>query len=195
MQTLSPDLNKKYTFADYLTWADNKRRELIDGFVKIMTPAPKRAHQQVASNLHGLLWNYLRKKPCEIYNAPFDVRFLKNGQADPKAIDTVVQPDISIICDPAKLDEYGCLGAPDMIIEIVSPGNSNRDVSDKFALYQRHGVREYWIVHPNDQTVNVFILKEGQFILEGMYGYGSTVKVNIWDGFEIDLTDVFDKQG
>ena len=194
MDTLNLDLNKKYTYADYLTWMDDKRRELFNGFIKLMTPAPSRIHQRTSANLVRVLGNLLINKQCEVYHAPSDVRFLKDkkSKAD-KQIYTVVQPDIYIICDLSKMDDKGCLGAPDLIIEIVSPKNSRRDVKEKFEIYQEHSVREYWIVNPNEEYVNVFVLDEkGKYQLVGMYAGDDKIPVNIFDGnLAIDLTEVF----
>jgi len=193
MNTLNLDLNKRYTYVDYLTWMDDKRRELYDGFIKLMTPAPSTEHQRVSANLVGILWNFLRDKKCEVYHAPSDVRLPKNSNKDDEIIYTVVQPDLYVICDLSKLDSRGCLGAPDFVIEIVSAKNSKRDVKDKFEIYQEHGVREYWIVNPNDENVTVFVLDEkGKFQFSGMYAGDDKIPVNIFDGdLSIDLTEVF----
>jgi Uma2 family endonuclease len=194
MDSLNLDLNKRYTYADYLTWMDDVRRELIDGFIKLMTPAPSRKHQEISFNLSGLLRNYLIHTHCKAYHAPSDVRLPADKiQKDDKQIHTVVQPDLYIVCDLSKLDDRGCLGAPDLIIEIVSANNSKRDIRDKFDLYQEHGVREYWIVNPNDENVNVFFLDEkGKYQLIGMYAGDDKIPVNIFNGdLKVDLTEVF----
>jgi len=193
METLQLDLNKRYTYSDYLTWFDDIRRELIDGFVKLMSPAPLNIHQKISMNLSGILWTYFRKKNCEVRHAPFDVRLPENGDTDANKTYTVVQPDLCVVCDLNKLDDKGCLGAPDFIIEIISKGNSKHDVDTKFKLYEKHGVREYWIVHPHDQTVNVFVLDtNGKYQFGGLYAKGNTVKVNIFDDLFIDLEEVFE---
>lgn len=193
--TLNIDINKRYTFADYLTWFDDVRRELYDGFVKIMTPAPSLIHQITSGNLQRIIGNFLYGNPCLIITAPSDVRLVKNeNKKSDRQIKTVVQPDLYIVCDPNKLDEKGCLGAPDMIIEIISPKNAQRDISEKFKLYQEHGVKEYWIVNPNDENVNVFMLdKDSKYQLVGMYAGNDKIPVNIFEGkLEVDLTEVFD---
>jgi Uma2 family endonuclease len=190
------DVTKRYTFADYLTWMDDKRRELYEGFIKMMTPAPRRVHQEISGNLAFLLKSYLRKKTCKIYSAPFDVRLPKSTEKADDKIYTVVQPDICIICDLSKLDDKGCIGAPDMIIEIASESNSKNDVEDKFLIYQNHGVKEYWIVFPYEKTVNVFHLnKLGKYELKGMFAETSKIPVGIFNGdLFIDLADVFEDQ-
>jgi Uma2 family endonuclease len=192
---LQLDLNKRYTYADYLTWFDDKRRELIDGLIKPMSPAPKRIHQEISKIISVTFQNYLKNKKCKVYYSPFDVRFPKNGEKENNKIYTVVQPDICIICDLSKLDDRGCLGAPDMIIEIASENNTKHDVETKFQLYQDHGVREYWIVFPYEKTVNVFLLNEkGKYEIIAMYAEDSKVPVNIFNGeLEIDLADVFEE--
>jgi len=194
MDTLNLDPNKRYTYADYLTWMDDVRRELFDGFIKLMTPAPSSRHQELSANLGGICWNLLRNKQCKIYHAPSDVRFPKNSKSqDDKQVYTVLQPDLYIVCDLSKIDARGCLGAPDLIIEIISPKNSKRDLKDKFEIYQEHGVREYWIVSPNDETVNVFFLDEsGKFQFVGMYAEDDKIPVTIFNGdLKVDLTEVF----
>jgi len=194
MDSLNLDLNKRYSYADYLTWMDDVRRELFDGFIKLMTPAPSRRHQELSVSLTLQIGNFLLHKKCKLYHAPSDVRFPKdNKNKDDKLVYTVLQPDIFVVCDLSKLDDRGCLGAPDMIIEIVSPKNSKRDLKDKFEIYQQFGVREYWIVNPNDENVNVFVLDEKEkFQLVGMYAEDDKIPVNIFNGdLMIDLTEVF----
>ena len=194
LDSLNLDLNKRYTYADYLTWMDDVRRELFDGFIKLMTPAPSIRHQEISFNLTRLFGNYLVHKKCKGYAAPCDVRFLKNkNQKSDKQVFTVLQPDIFILCDLSKIDNNSCLGAPDFIIEIISQKNSQRDTRDKFNIYQEHGVREYWIVSPNDETVNVFVLDEkGKFQFVGIYAGDDKIPVNIFNGdLKVDLMEVF----
>ena len=194
METLKLDLNKRYTYADYLTWKDDKRRELFDGFIKLMTPAPSRRHQGLSANLTRIIGNFLYQKECKMYYAPSDVRFPKDKKdKNDKAISTVVQPDIYVVCDLSKLDDRGCLGAPDLIIEIVSPSNTRRDAKDKFEIYQHYGVREYWMVNPVEEYVNVFLLDEnGKYQVVGVYADEEKIPVNIFNGeLVIDLKEVF----
>ena len=192
MKTVDIDLNKRYTYADYLTWLDDKRRELINGFVHLMPPAPRRRHQGISSFLNYSIFNYLKNKECKIYSAPFDVRLPKKDETADEKIYTVVQPDISVICDPNKLDERGCIGAPDLIVEILSPSTAKKDMNDKFILYQESGVKEYWIVNPNDENINVFLLDtKGKYQLIGMYAGDMKIKVNIFENLEIKLEEIF----
>jgi len=195
METLNLDMNKRYTYADYLTWMDDVRRELFDGFVKLMTPSPTRKHQETSFKLVRCIGNYLYKKSCKIYYSPSDVRLPdKQSNKSDNKIYTVVQPDIFVVCDLSKLDDRGCLGAPDLIIEIISAKNSKRDVKDKFKIYEEHGVREYWIVNPNDENVNVFLLAQnGKYQFVSMYADDDKIPVNIFNGeFEVDLLEVFE---
>jgi Uma2 family endonuclease len=191
---LQLDFQKRYTFSDYLTWLDDKRRELFDGFIKMMSPAPTSYHQSLESNLHREISWYLKNKKCKIFTAPFDVRFPNSeNQKENDQIYTVVQPDICVICDLSKIDIRGCLGAPDLIIEIVSPAAAKRDVEEKFQIYQKHGVREYWIVFPEDRSLSVFLLdKNHKYQLVGMYANDSKVKVNILEDLIIDLAEIFE---
>ena len=194
MDTLKLDLNKRYSYADYLTWMDDVRRELYDGLIKLMTPAPSRQHQKISTNLTRLFSTFLLRKECEVYHAPSDVRFPENKKnIEDNQVYTVLQPDLYVVCDLSKLDDRGCLGAPDLVIEIVSAQNAKRDVKDKFDIYQQYGVREYWIVSPNDENVNVFVLDDkSKFQFVGMYGDDEKIPVNIFNGeLKIDLTEVF----
>jgi Uma2 family endonuclease len=192
---LSLDTNKRYTYADYLTWLDDKSRELIHGFIKKMSPAPRLQHAKVSYRIAWHLGTFIekRKGKCEVFTAPFDVRFPKRGETADDKIDTVVQPDICVICDLLKLDERGCCGAPDMIVEILSPSTIKKDMFDKFALYQESGVKEYWLVHPNDKAITVFLLQENGKYDEGtVYEDEGKVPVAVFDNLPIDLKDIFD---
>ena len=150
-----------FTYADYLNFPGDERWELIRGEAYAMGPAPNTLHQRVSIRLSAQIVQYLQGKSCEVFTAPFDVRLAKANTAD-EHIETVVQPDISVICNPDKLDERGCLGAPDWIIEILSPSTAAKDQIIKRALYQQHGVTEYWLVHPVDRIVTVYRLQGGK---------------------------------
>lgn len=152
-----------FTYADYLSWPDGERWELIDGQAYAMSPAPSNFHQLVVGELFATIHHHLRDKPCRPFVAPFDVRLPRAGTADGE-IDTVVQPDITVVCDPDKLkDNHGCLGAPDWVIEVLSPATAARDQSTKRALFERHGVAEYWLVHPGDRWVMIYRLESGAY--------------------------------
>lgn len=175
---------KKYTYADYLTWDDGNRYELIDGEVYMMS-APSSTHQRISVELATQLRVYLRGKRCEVFPAPFDVRL------DADSDDTVVQPDISVICDPTKVDERGCKGAPDMVIEILSPSTASHDQVLKFNKYLEVGVREYWMVYPDMRTVQVNLLIDGRYVIQGYYDERATISVNVLENCQINLADVF----
>ena len=193
---LSLDLNKRYTYADYLTWLDGETRELIHGFIHMMSPAPRMRHAEVSSNITWHLKSVVKKNKgkCKVFYAPFDVRFPKGGETAHDKIDTVVQPDICVVCDLSKLDERGCCGAPDMIAEVLSPSTNKKDLTKKFALYEESGVKEYWIVYPNDKTVQVFLLQEnGKYDAGTTYELEGKVPVHVFDNYLIDLDDIFER--
>jgi Uma2 family endonuclease len=176
----------KYTYADYLTWNDGKRYELIDGEVYMMSPAPSINHQRISSGLSSQLYNFLKGKKCEVFPAPFDVRLNADTEDD-----TVVQPDISVICDPDKIkDGKTCQGAPDMVAEILSPATAHRDRIDKFKKYLEAGVREYWVIHPEQRNVLVYLLKDGQYVCQA-YSDTDTISVSVLEGCRINMAEVF----
>lgn len=185
------DPNGIYTYADYLTWRFDEYVELFRGRLRRMSPAPKRRHQDIAGNIFFELKSALRRKRCKVYSAPFDVRLPKK---DSHEIYTVVQPDLCIICDPAKLDEAGCLGVPDTIIEVLSKGNVDRDINEKFALYEESGVPEYWIVSPGEKTVACYLLNaEGRYVLSGEYADPGPVPVASLPEYKIQWEDIFEE--
>ena len=161
----SLDLSKSYTYADYLTWNFKERLEILKGKIFKMSPAPSRKHQEVLVELTGIFYNYFKKTPCNVYVAPFDVRLknFKKSTSD-QEITTVFQPDICVICDKEKLDDRGCIGAPDLIIEILSPGNSKKEMDIKFDLYEENGVKEYWIVEPYQKSILIYTLQKDTYI-------------------------------
>ena len=186
-----PAEKERYTFADVLTWPGDERAELIDGEVVMMAP-PTTTHQLISGEIFRQLANYLEGKKCRAIPAPFAVRlFEKDGEA-PEDIGTVVEPDISIVCDTSKLDKHGCKGAPDMVVEILSPSTQRHDRLVKLGLYQRARVREYWIVNPEDQTVQVMLMDGGGVLqLHEVYDRQGVAKVNVLDGCFIELGKVF----
>ncbi len=189
------DLNKRYTYADYLSWRFEETVELIRGKIYRMSPTPSGSHQEISGNIHGLIWNYLSDKPCKVFSAPYDVRLpLPPDQQTDHKIDTVVQPDICVICDLSKLDEKGCLGAPDWVIEILSKGSSRKDLNEKFDLYQHAGVKEYWIVHPYEGTILVYHLNDKQeyiLVRQKPFARGENPGSLVFPDFQLDTNRVF----
>ncbi len=181
----------QYTYAEYLAW-DEGRWELIDGEVWDMTPAPSRAHQKIIGDLFALLHALFLNRSCEVYIAPFDVRLSDISKSEDYEIFTVVQPDISIICDSNKLDDRGCVGAPDLIVEILSPSTASRDLKVKRALYEKHGVKEYWLVHPTDRMVMVYLAgDDGQYAKAQIFDQEDTLNSVLFEDLEINLSDLF----
>ena len=181
----------KFTYGDYLSWTDEERWELIDGEAFNMTPAPSRTHQKILLALADIFYKYLEDKSCEVYVAPFDVRLPEADQPE-KDITTVVQPDLTVVCDPTKLDDKGCLGTPDLIVEIISPSTAARDYIEKLALYERWLVAEYWIVHPIDKTVMVFQLNaQREYGKPRIYAGADQIPVGLFPDLIVDLKKVF----
>ena len=193
--TLDLDESMRYTYADYLTWVDDKRRELINGFIHLMS-GPMRKHGRISVKLSSWIDAFIEKKKgkCHVYHAPFDVRLPKNNETEDDKIYNVVQPDICVICDLSKLDDKGCLGAPDLIVEVLSPSTLKNDWAYKFNLYEIAGVREYWIVDPKEEIVNVFLLQPNDRYDSGtVYNCNQKAPVRIFDGLKIDLKKLFEK--
>ena len=175
---------KHYTYADYLTWPDDARYELIDGEAFLMAPAPLIEHQEVAGEVFRQLANQLDGKACRPYIAPVDVRLPRNNEAD-AAIDTVVQPDVLVVCDPEKIDRRGVRGAPDWVLEVLSPSTAAHDQIAKRRTYERAGVREYWLVHPGDRTLTVYALDNGQYGRPEIYELKDATPVGVLPGVSI----------
>ena len=180
----------RYTLADALAWDEQDRIELIDGYPVMMAP-PTRAHQKAVMELSGQLYAYLKGKKCEVYPAPFAVRLFEQDGDRPEDVDTLVEPDVSVVCDPSKLDDTGCRGAPDLVMEVLSPSTTRHDRFTKFNLSQRAGVREYWIIDPADKSVQVFVLEDGHYTAQDFGTAGDTVRVNVLKDCTIDLSQVF----
>ncbi len=189
------DLNKRYTYADYIQWQFQERVELLKGWIlQMAAPSPK--HQEILGKLHIALWPSTHKKSCKIYLAPFDVRLpLPEHRVTEDKIDTVVQPDLCIICDLSKINRRGCLGAPDLVIEILSPSNASREMRDKYELYEAAGVLEYWIVDPKRRSVLVYMLKEGRFTnTTHPLTEEDTLQSVLFPDLSINLKDIFPEE-
>nr|WP_027003866.1 Uma2 family endonuclease [Hugenholtzia roseola] len=190
------DLNGTYTYADYLTWRFEQSVELIKGKIFKMSPAPSVRHQRISSRLHTEIGYFFKKHACDLFSAPFDVRLWdkKKSLKANKDIYTVVQPDICIICDKSKLDERGCIGAPDLIIEILSPGNSKKEMRTKYALYEESGVKEYWVVFPSEHVLQQYVLNENEkYELKSSFVEDEIFNAHIFPNLQIDLSEIFEE--
>lgn len=184
------DPNGTYTYADYLLWQFTERVELLRGKIRQMA-APSMKHQRISIRFSRILANALWQTPCQVFAAPFDVRLTRTRED--KDVVTVVQPDLCVICDSAKLDDRGCNGAPDLIIEILSPGNSRTEMRDKFELYQEAGVLEYWIVSPIEKTIQIWTLDDqGIYISRQPKVEGDIATTPIVSNLEVNVTEVFE---
>ena len=182
------DPSRRYTYADYLTWQLKDRIELIMGRIFRMSPAPSAGHQQVVSALHGNIYAHVKHTECKVFPAPFDVVLPSpSGMAD-----TVVQPDVTVICDPSKITDKGCMGPPDLVVEVTSPGSVRKDLHEKYALYERCGVREYWLVLPAERSVIIFTLDEqGKYRPAKPLTRGDRITSTVLPGLIIDMDEVF----
>ena len=185
-----PAEEMRYTFADYLTWDEDDHIELIYGYPYMMS-SPSTEHQLVSGELFAQLHTYLADKKCRVIAAPYAVRLFEEASDRPEDVNTVVEPDLVVICDPSKMDRRGCKGTPDLVIEILSPSSRRHDRIVKLDLYQRAGVREYWVVNPEDRTVQVMLLKDSYLLPVEDYGREDMAKVNILEDCTIDLSKVF----
>lgn len=184
------DLDGTYTYADYLLWQVKERLQLFKGKILKMSPAPTSVHQGVLSNLDEKLKAYFKKKKCKVYVAPFDVRFPdKNG-----IVKTVVQPDICVVCNREQIDKRGCVGAPSLVVEIVS-GNQENDTKLKFELYQEEGVPEYWIVFPYEKMIQRYVLENGKYVGVAPIVSGETIESLTFSDLVFETDEIFDVWG
>jgi Uma2 family endonuclease len=186
------DLTQEYSYADYLLWRFQERVELIRGRIRQMA-APSTLHQSVSSKIHVAVGIFLQKSPCKVFSAPFDVRLTPTKVTPDGKIYDVVQPDLVVVCDPLQLDAKGCIGAPDLVVEILSPGNNRKELKDKFDLYEVNGIKEYWIVSPTEQTMQVNVLTNGRYIPSRLFTRGDIVVSTVLNGFALDLNEVFEE--
>ena len=181
--------HKHYTYADYLTWPDDVRYEIIDGIAYMMA-APSSTHQEISMEVSTQLSNFLRGGSARVYAAPLDVR-LNFDSGD----DIVLQPDILVVCDRSKIDKRGCNGAPDLVIEILSPSSVTYDMTLKFSKYLQHGVREYWVIDPESRAVIVHIMQGANHAKTHAYKDTDIIPVEVLDGCSIDMNEVFSERG
>lgn len=182
------DFSKQYTYADYLTWKITERVELIRGFIHKMSPAPNVRHQTASIYLTSNFYNFFKDQTCRVFSAPFDVRLYNSKNQS----NSVVQPDICVICDPSKLDEQGCNGSPDIIIEILSPGNTSKEMDLKFSLYEENGVKEYWLVEPNDRAVFVYVLQNGKYIGLKPFTEDNEISCQLYPDLKFAVKEIFE---
>lgn len=181
-------VNGIYTYADYLMWNIKDRVEILKGKIFKMSPALAISHQGISFNLSGLFFMYFHNKPCKAFASPFDVVLKnKNGKED-----TVVQPDLCVVCDPEKLaDGKRCQGAPDLIIEILSPGNSKKEMLNKYELYEEAGVREYWVVRPDYKEITQFVLENNKYRTLPPIVEGTIIHSAIFPELSLQTEDIF----
>lgn len=188
-----PNINQHYTYAEYLKWDTEDSYELIYG-VPYLQAAPSTEHQRILANLSFELMSYFKNKnsQCEVFLAPFDVRLIKNIECyDDNKVDCVVQPDISIICDKTKLDEKGCVGDPDLVVEILSDSTASKDYIQKLNLYQFNEIKEYWIVSPKNKDIQIFRLNKGIYGEPDNFKREDTIKSKLFKGLEVSLKNIF----
>ena len=191
LQTVEePSADYVYTYADYLKWQWEERVELFKGAIMKMA-APNTKHQVISGNLYLHLRTFLSKNPCRVFHAPFDVRLPVHNKKKDSEITTVVQPDLCVVCDESKIDERGCCGAPDIVIEILSPGNSRRELKNKFELYEEAGVSEYWIVAPAEEFITIWYLENGTYTRSKPFASDQIITTSLLPGLEINTTDIF----
>ena len=190
MELANLDLNKVYTYADYYKWKFDERVELIKGYIFKMSPGPNRLHQEISGGISFQLQRFLERSPCKVYTAPFDVRFPRKSKAD-KDIITVLQPDICVVCDRSKLDDRGCIGAPDIVVEVLSPSNNKKELKNKYEIYEEAGVKEYWIVWPYEQTMIVYTLTDGKFVSSPVISGGDILTSSVLPGFSLNISELF----
>lgn len=191
VQDPAEDFGIEYTYADYLKFEFEEMVELIRGKIFRMSPAPKTIHQKVSGNLLGIFWQYLKQRECQVFHAPFDVILPVANKKREKAT-TVVQPDIVVICKPEIIEEVGCFGVPDLIIEILSPHTSKKDLQLKYDVYEEAGVPEYWIVMAELQLVEVFVLEYGKYKRITTYVKEDQIIPRSLPGLTIHLDEVFE---
>lgn len=187
------DQSLTYSYAHYLNWLFEERTELIKGKIFKMSPGPARLHQKVLTNIIRDFSAFLYRKPCDVYVAPFDVRFYRGSKAD-KDIYTVLQPDLCVVCDKSKLDDRGCLGDPDLVVEILSPGNNKKELLNKYKVYEEFGVREYWVISPSEQTVLIYTLhnQTHKYYPSKLFTLSEEVTSSVLPGFTLSIDAVFE---
>ena len=178
---------ERFTYADYCTWDDGQRWELIDGKAYLMA-APSTMHQRISRRLLRKFDEHLDGKKCEVFHVAYDVRLNRD-----KGDDTVVQPDLLVVCDPDKIDDKGCNGAPDLVIEILSPSTAKHDMMKKFTKYTEAGVREIWFADYEEQTILAYIKNDNGYTFD-IYRSHDKITVGILPELTIDMKDIFETE-
>jgi Uma2 family endonuclease len=184
------DLSKTYSFADYFSWRFEERIELIKGKIFKMSPAPSYLHQEVTGEIFTQLKIFLKKKECKVCIAPFDVRIPRKTNNDDEIL-TVLQPDICVICDRKKIDKKGCLGAPDLVVEVLSPGNNAKELKYKYDIYEEAGVKEYWVVSPQNMNIILYTLVDSKYVPCRALVNGDIVASTVLPGFTLHISELF----
>jgi Uma2 family endonuclease len=185
------DCSSTYSYAHYLRWRFEERMEIIKGKVYALGAAPSPLHQHILVSLVSEIHLFLKHKTCKVFPAPFDVRLAGKSIRD-KDVFTVVQPDITVICEPGLIDGRGCIGAPDIVVEIWSPGNRMKELLLKFELYQEHQIKEYWIVYPEQRSLTKYILTpDGQYADGEIYQDNTFLSSAILPGFALPVGEIF----
>jgi Uma2 family endonuclease len=184
---------ERYSYADYFRWKFQERVELLRGWIHKMSPAPSSIHQIIFGKLFLKFGNFFLRKPCKVFAAPFDVRLpgSKNQKGD-EVIFTVVQPGICVVCDSEKIDNRGCIGAPDLVVEILSPGNTQKEMGIKFDLYEENGVKEYWLAEPQDRIILVYILKNGKYTGLKPFTEEDEIRSTLFPALKFKVKDIFE---
>ena len=182
--------DKKLTYADYLNFDFEYMVELIKGQLYKMTPAPSSGHQEISTNLVVIFGNHFSENSCKLYHAPFDV-ILPVANEKRKASTTVVQPDLCVICDLEKIDKAGCFGPPDLIIEILSPSTQKKDLTQKYAIYEETGVKEFWVIYPSAKMLHLYILEDGKYGKPEIFDKQDVVTPILFPELEVSLMEVF----
>jgi len=192
VQLSALDESRLYSYADYCSWKFQERIELIKGRIFKMTPAPLRIHQMIVVKLTSKFDQFLSGKTCQVYVAPFDVRLPTKNEVSDELIFTVVQPDLVVVCDLEKLDERGCIGAPDLVIEILSSQGMKKDMFVKYKLYEESGVPEYWVVFPNESSITAYELDDqSKYVQKGVYDIQDSISPNALPEMVLSLNTVF----
>lgn len=187
------DFDGTYSYNDYLNWTFEERVELIRGKVFNLSSSPGTMHQLILGEIFVQISNHLRHTISKVFLSPFDVRLNSTKENDYSKIHNVVQPDICVICNPEKIDSKGCIGAPDLIVEVLSPGNTDKEMKEKFEIYEENGVKEYWLVEPDHHIVLVYKLNEdGKFIGLKPFTESEILTSEVVEGFEVLVKDIFD---